>query len=778
MLNVPYTPGSAPAPDLPLGRFLPPIPQDMVRSWCRENLTPGDWVLEPFGFNPLTAIEIASEGCPVLVCVNNPIHAFLLKVLASAPQAQDLVSALQDLAIVGKGDDRMEPYIRSLYHVNCANCRHQVEADAFLWRKGSEQPYAAKVKCGFCGTSGEQILTDEALENLTPLPPKRLHLARALNRITERDHGLRKQVENALNAYPTRPLIILQTIINKVESLEQTPKKRDLLLALILTAADRGNTLWAYPSPRNRPRQITVPTVYQERNLWKVMEEAGSAWQFLQEPIPFTDWQGIPEEPVGIFVYRGRIRELTPKPPEKFFSAVIATFPRPNQAFWTLSALWTGWIWGQEAVAPIRQVLTRQRYDWNWHCQALMGAYDAINSLCHPSTKIWGLIAENEPMFLLASLLAADAKGFRLTAFAHSTDDQLAQCNWQTPSESSKKTLDRPLPGQALSTARDAAVNYLKKKGEPATYQQIHTAVLTSMAHTNKLAINIFLQNLNQAASETQKHIETLFREQQLLAKVSDQKASIEVGDWWLNESHEVTTTLIDHLEEHIYGHLVSVGTTTAEQVKQTAYQALPGIFTPENDMILNCLSSYAACTQDVSTPDENSKDIGYIPMQQWVLHKFDQPTARKADTQAILSNLQEIGQRLDYKISGSNPMYWHDNDDEIPEISLRVLTTAIVSPYLSDQYRTINHPSFEVRSDKQPARLNILVFPGSRANLLAYKRQRDPILQKRLDRDFLIVKFRLVRDLAANPLLSRELFKDQIHADPPEYRASQLALL
>lgn len=745
-VNVPYIPGSAPPPDLPLGRFLPPLPQGMVRAWCRENLNPGEWVLEPFGFNPLTVIEIASAGYPVLVSVNNPIHAFLLRVLASAPQRQDLVAALQDLAIASKGEDRMEPYIRSLYHVNCANCHRQIEADAFLWKKDSDQPYAVKVECGFCGVRGEQPCTAETLESLTPLPPKRLHMARALNRIAERDHALREQVENALNAYPTRPLIILQTIINKLESLEQTPRRRELLIALILSAADRGNTLWAHPSPRNRPRQITFPSVYQERNLWKVLEAAVTTWQVLKAPIALAEWQGMPDQPVGIYTFKGRIRELTPKPPGGFFSAVIAAIPRPNQAFWTLSALWTGWIWGQEAVTPIRQVLTRQRYDWNWHCQALMGVFDAIRPLSHPSLKLWGLIAENEPMLLLATLLAADSKGFSLSTFAQSTGDQLAQCSW----ESNQHLPIRPQPDQALSLAREAANNYLKMKGEPATYQQIHAAALTALASENQLAIGVFLQNMNQAASETQKHIEILFSEPHFLTRVNGEKASLETGEWYLAEPTGVTTTLIDHLEEHIYGHLVNTGTTTAEKVKRAAYQALPGIFTPEDDVILNCLASYAELVDS--------------PTHQWALRDFELPTARQEDKQAIFQTLYQIAQRLGYRITGQDPLYWYDEDQSVPTFRFHVLTTAILSPYLRD--------------DVHPAQTNILVLPGSRANLLAYKQQRDPILKKRLDRDFLVVKFRLVRDLEVNPLLSRELFKDLIHADPPEYRASQLALL
>ncbi len=745
-MNVPYIPGTAPPPELPLGRFLPPIPRGMARTWCQENLNPGDWVLEPFGFSPLMAIEIAEAGYPVLVSVNNPIHAFLLEVLASAPQGEDLTAALQDLAIAAKGTERMEPYIRGLYQVQCANCRHPVEADAFLWKKEASQPFAAQVDCFFCGASGEQQLDSENLENLSRLPPKELHLARALNRIAERDDALRSQVENILNAYPTRPLIILQTIINKLESIEQTPRRRELLIALILSAADRGNTLWAHPSPRNRPRQMVVPAEYQERNLWRVMEEAVSAWQVIKSPIPVADWQGVPDRPAGIYKFQGRIRELAPPPPEGFFSAVLAGIPRPNQAFWTLSALWTGWIWGQEAVAPIRQVLSRQRYDWNWHAHALMGVFDAVHSLEHEGLKFWGLIAENEPMLLLAALLAADAKGFRLASFAQSHDDQIAQCSWKlTPSP-----LARPQPESALATARQAAISYLQKKGDPAFYQQIHSAAVTGMAQENKLAIDIFLENINQATSETQKWIESLFHAPHLLTHISGSAASLETGEWWLADPPEVKMALIDYLEEHIFGHLVNTPTTCAKNVKSIAYTALPGIFTPEDDLVLNCLASYA--------------DLVDQEAHVWALREDDQPSKREADQQDILKCLAEIAKRLHYRVSGQAPLYWYDEQSSTPAYRIHILTSAIVSPFLSGDY--------------EKAKTNIIVLPGSRANLLAFKEQRNPILKDRLARDFVVVKFRLVRDLEANPLLSRELFTDLIHADPPEYHASQLALL
>jgi len=742
-MNVSYIPGSGPPPELPLGRFLPPIPEGMVAAWCQENLHPGEHVLEPFGFNPIVPIEIALTGHPVLVTVNNPIHAFMLRVLASAPQRKDLIAALQDLAVTPKGDNRMEPYIRSLYNVRCSDCHRQIEADAFIWRKGEKTPYAMLVTCPYCGARGEQTITEETLDNMTPLPPMQLHKARALNRITLRNDPLRPQVNHALNAYPARPLIILQTIINKLESLEQSQRRRELLTALILSAADQGNTLWAYPSPRNRPRQIVVPSVYQERNLWKVMEEAVETWQYLPSPIPISDWAGSFGDEPGILRFQGRIKELDLQTGEAL-PAVLAAVPRPNQAFWTLSALWTGWIWGQNAVAHIRQVLSRQRYDWNWHTNALNSVFKTLYRYSDSQTTFWGIIAENEPMLLLSSLLAGDSVGFKCDAFTQSYDDQLAQVKWQRLS-------DQPTfaqPHSALNSARHGVAEYLAEKGEPASYQQVHAAAIVKLAHENKLSVGTLLENPNQAASETNSLIETLFTEPGFLTRVGEKTTSLETGEWWLARGREPDIPLIDRVEEIILLHLIESQHTSSTAVEACVYQALPGIFTPEDEIILNCLESYA----DLVDPEKHH----------WSLRESEQPEARKADISAMHDSLHKIGGRLDYRVTGDNPLIWEEPGESTPAYQFQIISTAIVYPHM-------RHP--------QNARNNILIIPGSRANLLAYKKQRDPILTRKLDSHFLVMKYRLVRDLEANPLLSRELFKEQILADPPEYRSSQLAL-
>ena len=744
-MNVPYIIGHSPPPELPLGRFIPPIPGGMVSSWCHVHLNPGDWVLEPFGFNPMIPIEIAQSGLPVLVSVNNPIHAFMLRILASAPQEESLIAALQDLAVATKGEERMENYIRNFYMTRCTDCKKQIEVDAFLWKKDANEPYASIVNCPHCGARGEQILTSEAKAAFTPLPPKRLHLARALNRIVDLNDAFRYQVENALDAYPTRPLIILQTLINRLETLEQDPRRHDLLMALILSAADQGNTLWAYPSPRARPRQIVIPSVFQEKNLWKALENAVKTWQAIKEPVLISDWQGFEKDANGIYIFQGRLRELGLDHVGKEISAVVTAIPRPNQAFWTLSTLWTGWLWGKEGVAPIRNVLSRQRYDWNWHQTALNSLFDVLYALPQASNHFFGLIAENEPMLLLASLLAANQSGLKLESFAQSIDDQIAQCLWRRSPEREQLVM----PQEATKHAHQRINEYLTKKGEPASYQQIHSATISGLAHQNKLAIEIFLQNPNHGASETQKWLESFFEVGGELTRINGESSSIETGDWWLSHPAHTAVPLIDRIEEVIVRHLIKEKKTSALDVKEHVYQAFPGIFTPDDAILLNCLESYADLI-------DQEKHI-------WQLRESEQPDARQADVKDIRISLIQIGERLKYIVKDQGTITWFSEGEKFPDYHFQVFSSSMIS--------------IHIRHQNLLAKTNVLVLPGSRSNLLAYKKQRDPLLEQKITNHYLIVKYRLIRDLAINPLLSRDLFIKQILADPPEYHASQLAL-
>ena len=425
---------------------------------------------------------------------------------------------------------------------------------------------------------------------------------------------------------------------------------------------------------------------------------------------------------------------------------MITAIPRPNQAFWTLSALWTGWIWGQNAVDPSRQVLARQRYDWNWHTNALRAIFANLHDLIQPPARILGLVAEMEPMLLLATLLAADAVGGTLSAFAYSPDDEIAQCQCQRQEGLIGAT--RPTP--TFNLAREIITDFFHQKGEPAHFEQVFEATISELAQKNALAIEIFLEKENQFASETERLLESLFEQRDFLQRVGGGMASLDTGIWWLTTPGETEAPLIDRLEQFVVRHLIKHSETTSNEVKLAAYEAFPGIFTPSHDELLNCLESYA----DLIDPD----------LHQWRLRDPDQPATRKIDIAEMRASLARIGEKLGYEVrEGEDLLTWHEPNYPIASYSFVILASAIVEKHL-------NNPQNEAKN-------RIILIHGSRANLLACKEERDPVLKVKLDHGFTLMKYRLLRDLEANPLLSRELFREQLMADPPEFQSSQLAL-
>src|SRR3972149_839025 len=156
MNPLPYVSGTRPINPGPLARFLPPLEEGTVATWLAKHVKPGEWVLDPFGFSPRPALEAARAGCRVLVTVNNPITRFLIEIAAAGPTEAELKSALAELAASRKGDERLETHLQSLYLTQCEKCDREIQAQAFLWRKGEDAPYARMYECPHCDDHGER----------------------------------------------------------------------------------------------------------------------------------------------------------------------------------------------------------------------------------------------------------------------------------------------------------------------------------------------------------------------------------------------------------------------------------------------------------------------------------------------------------------------------------------------------------------------------------------------------------------------------------------------
>jgi hypothetical protein len=160
--------------------------------------------------------------------------------------------------------------------------------------------------------------------------------------------------------------------------------------------------------------------------------------------------------------------------------------------------------------------------------------------------------------------------------------------------------------------------------------------------------------------------------------------------------------------------------------------------------MIYSVLSSYA------------QKEEG-----EWELRAEDVASARRNELNKIAGLIEAIGTRLGYSTRRQDRIYLWEQNGRI-ERTFYILASALIG-------RAISETPYS-------AGQTVIVMPGGRAALAAYKAQRDPSLAARM-KNVQVVKYRLLRTLIELPVLTRETFEEQIAGDPLEKSKSQMMM-
>ncbi len=463
--------------DFPISRFLPQIAGNAVTSFLSSLPSSSGYILDPFGSRPDLTVEIARSGHRVIVSAGNPINRLLIELAANPPRLKDLQASLAELSAERKDGKRLELQIQSIYSTRCENCGKEITADAFIWDEKSNKITSKIYNCD-CGHGGEQPASVEDQESADFWTKKdQLHRSMALERLAPVNDPIRPFAEDALGFYKPRAVYVLGTIINRLDRLSITPEKRRHLLALILYALDYSNSLWSTDSERTRPKQLLLSPQYLEHNVWKALESAVKFWNSSEEPVHLCVWPDEPPESGGVSIFAGPLRDLQEQSKGIEIKAVICPIPRPNQAFWSFSALWSGWLWGNRAVGHFKTVLRRQRYDWEWHAEAINSLLANVRKVVTDlSTPILGLISEPEAPFVTATVMAAQNNGFFIKAIISEKKLDMVHIVWNLQDLSVKKTI-KQLPLD-VSFTRWAITQILEEKNSPAEYLQIHCELL------------------------------------------------------------------------------------------------------------------------------------------------------------------------------------------------------------------------------------------------------------------------------------------------------------
>ncbi len=735
MDSQPYIPGLKPADPGPLSRFLPALEEGVISAWLSQLNKPSAWLLDPFGFSPRLVLEAARSGYRVLVTANNPVTRFLLEMSANPPTQNEFTAALADLGAVKKGEERLAAHLQSLYLTICEKCEKQIHAQSFLWRKGEQAPYAKIYECPHCGDSGEHPASEEDVERARKIAETdALHRSRAFEKVVSLRDEDRFYAEEAISHYLPRPLYILTTIINRLDSLNLSPERKRALTALILLACDAGNTLWAHPAERPRPKQLSTPNQFREQNVWMMLEQGITLWSETGSPVACEAWPAKIPESGGILIYEGRLKDLAQTVKKEIpIVAVIGSVPRPNQAFWTLSALWAGWLWGKEAVEPYKVALRRRRYDWAWNATALQATFKRLRELLPDGVPFFAMLPEPEPAYLTSAFTAAEAAGFSLQSVALRTEHDPVQIIWKNTAPTTKPGIE---PSE--THLRTAIHDYLVERGEPASYLHIHAAGLIALAEAG--ALKSADVEFDEALRKTNATFELALKGDGRFIHYSTGE-NVDTGMWGLN--HETGESLSDRVEVAIVSYLQKNPNALYLEIEADLNPRFPGLLTPSKGLIYAVLNSYA------------EKDSG-----SWRLRSEDLASARREELKTMHMLIENIGERLGY-VTRREDKTLHWEEQGISARTFYVLASALLTRALLNS---------------APAQRTVIVIPGGRAALAAYKEERDPSLAAQMKKHRL-VKYRLLRSLPDLPILTRETFEEQIASDPVEKSAGQMMM-
>jgi hypothetical protein len=616
-----------------------------------------------------------------------------------------------------------------------------VEAEAFLWEKDAPEPYGRLYQCPHCGDAGERLATHQDRQNALPFAAGGLHRARALERISPRDDPDRTHAEEALSTYLPRAIYALTTLINKLDSLGGHPSQRELY-ALLLFALDQSNTLWPHPPGRPRPRQLSANRRFRENNIWLALEQSVGSLASEQPAVKVTSWPELPPETGGLALFEGRLKDLSALFRDQpgaapAFRAAVGALPRPNQAYWTLSALWSGWLWGREAIGPFKSVLRRRRYDWSWHASALQAGLSHLVELLPFECPFFGIIGEAETGFVSAALVAADQAGFSLDGLALRLDSAQAQISWKRAEH--HKSEGNPALKRGSEPIAEAARDHLRQRGEPAPYLPLHIAGLVSTSPADQGNFDELQAMVEEALSPTHG-----FR------RFGGGEKSAEAGLWWLGEEPQPPQVpLADQVEMALVRNLHKYPGCTLSEIDSAVCAAIPGLLTPDYDLVAACLDSYGE-----QAPPGSGR---------WQVRPSDGAQARHADLAATQALFATLGTRLGYTVQGQKPVIWLEAGERVAYVFYLLASTTFGELVFTNPY---------------PAGQSLIVLPGARANLAVFKQRRDPRLRQAIEAGWRFLKFRHLRHLADTPNLTRDNLDEQLSLDPLTDAPEQMRLL
>jgi hypothetical protein len=720
-----------------LQRYLPTGSNYRLEKWLANHSDTTGIIIDPFGTSPFLLIELARRGETVLVAANNPINKFLIEVGANPPSKDDLYKCLSSLAATRRGKERLEPHILSLYETICDDCHQVVSAKYFVWEKGNVYPTSKWVACPKCNFEGLSDITEVDKNILEQFKNDGLHRARALESIISKDDKMRGDVEEAVGIYSPRTLYALFTILNKFEILSLPENQKQALQVILLHTFDASSNLWSHSNSTYRPLQLKVPNRYIEFNVWHSLEEGLKLIQHAEEKIEVTVYPIFPKEN-GLCIYPGPIRDLATVSTEVDVKGIVSSVPYPNMAFWKLSALWSGWLFGRESIARFVTIIKRKRFNWHWHATALSETLESLKNIVKDKTPFYFSLSPIREGFIFALFFALhNAKYLVKTSMYSMSPKNLIL--------EGEKGIDKKVPSSKPENKSilEIAKSILDSHDQPLSFLSLLPNILKKFPiEESSTSDEVTSQN---KFSEYINPVKSVFKYRNGFLQFGGTGNDISTGVWGLEQSENYQESQDDIIEKWLIRTLLkNQEMTTADFVTAMWYEFPQNIDLSEEYLGL-LLNSYASLSTNSI----------------WWIKANELPVERSNDIYNLQNNLVQIAQNGGFGSRGKTPIVWEGINFE-KQFFLGA-SAAISSKVYAQQ---------ENYSEKY------IGIPGSRADLFLYKLKRNPYLENLLSNNWKVVKFRTIQQMHSMGKISLTQFDEIIMADQLENNDPQLRLI
>ena len=740
-------------PEGPLARYADPTPRGVAEAYVRAYTSPGDPILVPFCQSAPLVREIQTTGRRVLALDSNPVGVLSLRMALAPPARDELLAAFTRLGDAPKAGRPLREHLERLYTTPCPRCRGLATVEALVWDRARGQPVEQRYHCPACGERASGPVEEAELTAPEWIEGRGLAYWYLADRVASPSSRHRQTVQRLLDLYTPRNLYTLAQILIKVESLFADSPVAEAVKGALLHCLDVGSALFAADAPEVRPRQLRLPPRYLERNVWECFGRACEslthqrAWMHLTPDLgsflkaPTKRGEGL------VHLRVSTLRSLADQMDSIRVPLVLAMPARLDPLFWSLSYLWSGWLYGPRAAAALESLLGRRSHDWEWYRLPLERAFHYAEKLLLPEGHLLLLGRTAGPTHQAALLLAASEAGFTL-ARALSTGGEEVQLHFQRKPSHTVVRADKEVTTRGAALVKETMCNLLRARGEPTLAPYLRLAAAESLARAQ------WLSHLA-ASEEPVSEMENLWK----VLGDTDTFVCFDGRRWWLSDGGETAPPLADRVEAAVYQLLAGSLGFAHETLLRLVYERFPGPLTPEVAIVEACLHSYA----EQFSP-------GY-----WRLQAGEE--ARSQDTQAaqVVLILRQLGYRMGYEVKGSQSsgegkgrgydVTWQEEGQLLHGFLIR---------WQAQIATDILHSRPEPRTSEQH-----YVLPEARVELVQAKLAHDPRLAETMARgNWHFLKYGPLRALAGAEEVVRHDLRRIVGLEPIiEQSAAQIPL-